>query len=569
MKGFRFVRLPLLLLALSNIAHAASSESALLEMPGVNGTNDALDLNNADIRDVLRLIADMYDLNMVMSDDVRGVVTVRLKDTSLANTLDALLTIRGYDYEIRDNIIRVAPATVIENERTQRHARQELEPLISEVIVLHYLDANDVRPMIVSMLSERGSITVLERRPFRGFQFGSSQSSTSSSTSSDSTAPSQGSFSGLLGGRNDSTSRSNTLMVVDIRPQIDRVKEVIKQIDVPPKQVLIDAKIVEVNAEVLDDLGLDFSGDASDKRVGDKYNRLRVAANNGETSNSVSDLALSNQNANIDTDAGIYAIFQRLDGEGFTATFHALMQDERTKVLSSPKILTIDNQEAAILVGEQFPIFEANVTDQGTTTESLSYFQPIGISLQVIAQVTPQNDINMIIHPTISSVGNFVTGTSGLTQPRINVREADTRVLVKDGETLVIGGLLEDVQEERYWRIPILGHIPLLEDLFTRRQVEVDQRNLLIFITPRVIQSTGTIESKKYAEEAIKKVNEAFRYALPHERKRLAKETFKAAKKNFENQKYRIAAEQFKTVIELEPGNEQAMAYLDKLPTLK
>lgn len=539
---------------------------------GMRDASSRLTLRNADLQDVLRMIAEEYDLNIVMSDDVAGTVTLRLKGASLVNTLDALLLSRGLDYDIRDNIIRVALSEVIEAERSQRQSKQELEPLVPEVVVMKYLDANDVEPVVKSLLTSRGSVRVLERRAFKGFQFGTQTSGTqggSSGSSGSGSVQNAGDLGGLVrsrAGGEEQKPRSNTLMIVDVRAQIDRIMEVINKVDVPPRQVLIDTRILEVDTDTLEDIGLDFNS-ANTLGVDDgKSNDLNFDFNSSSSSTGINSGIFSDTFPGS-TDSGVHAVFRRLNGEDFTVILHALLQDERTKTLSAPKILTIENQEAAILVGEQFPIFESNVTDSGTTTETLSFFQPIGISLQVIAQVTAGNDVSLIVHPTVSSVGTLVTGTSGLTQPRINIREADTRVQVRDGETLVIGGLLEDVVREKDWGIPILKDIPLIGRAFSRKQVDVDQRNLLIFITPHVLVD-GQSPLSEQETMTLQGIQDPARYGFLQNRREAVARIYEAARRNFSGGHREAAKAQFLRLYAIDPHHEGAVSYLKKMDAL-
>lgn len=356
------------------------------------------------------------------------------------------------------------------------------------------------------------------------------------------------------------------MLVVDVRRQVDRIKEIIRQIDIAPRQVLIDAKILEVNTDSLEDLGIDFNAE---------FTAGRSRGTNSAVFDLNTDASDTGINSNIftttfpgNTDQGIHAVFRRLSGEDMSWVVHALSQDQRTKTLSSPQILTIENQEAAILVGEQFPIFEANVTDQGTTTETLSFYQPIGIILQVVVQVTPDNEISMIIHPTVSTVGTFVTGTSGLQQPRINIREADTRVIIRDGETLVIGGLLEDIEDEQYFRVPVLGYLPLIDKLFTRRQTDLQQRNLLIFITPHIVAPEEE-KLSRFQEGQYESIGGSEEHAFLIQRKKKAGRIFKQAKKSYQEAKYDLARHQFLRVLSLNNGHTGAMKYLQKIDKIQ
>ncbi len=542
--------------------------------------------NNTDIRDVLRLIADEYNLNMVMSDDVTGAVTLRLRGASLQNTLDAILAGRGYDYDIVDNIIRVGKTETIQGERNQRSSRLGQEPLETEVLVLKYLDANDLKDFVKSMLTKRGRVEVLASRPYRGFRFGTQSSSSAGSASAGGGSGALGAFtgagvsstgstgrgvsgggdvSGLIRARDeDDQPRSNTMMIVDIRTQIQKIKETIAKVDIQPRQILIDTKILEVNPKTLEDLGFDLQ---SNLHAGGTENTALTDINSGASQTGVNTNILGNTFPS-NSDAGIHTVFTKLRGEDLTVTLHALAQDSRTKTLSSPRILTIENQEAAILVGEQFPIFQSSITDQGTTTESLSYFQPIGISLQVVAQVTPNNEISMIVHPTVSSLGAFVTGTSGLTQPRINTREADTRVLIKNGETLVIGGLLQDENAEKYFSVPVLDHVPVLGRLFSRRQKSVDQRNLLIFITPRIVKPGGKSNLTEAERETLKGIQDPARYGYLNDRRKMIDKIYAAGKKNYKEGRFDAAKANFKQVLALDQENRGAISYLKKMNAL-
>jgi type IV pilus assembly protein PilQ len=560
----------ILCLSAMNLNSAFAQQMSEVLQTGSTDKQTSLILNNADIQGVLRLIAAEYDLNIVMSQDVTGKVSLRLKGASLVNTLDAVLLSRGFDYEIKDNIIRVASAETIENERNQRLAKRELDPLVPTVIKLSYLDSNDVIDVVRPMLTARGTVEVLAQRGYSGFGFGGGDSS-SSSSSGDSGSSSGGGggasgFSGLVRERDgEEEPRSNTLLVVDVLSQIEKIKAIIKEIDSAPRQILIDSKILEVDTTTLDDLGLDFNSDAS-FLMGNESDTATFDSNSAGTSSSVNAGAFGNTFPSA-TDAGFHLVFQKLKGEDINLTLHALRQDSRTKTLSAPKILTVENQEATILVGEQFPIFEANVTDQGTTTESLSYFQPVGVSLQVIAQTTPDDDVTMIIHPSVSSIGAFVTGTSGLVQPRINIREADTRVFIENGETLVLGGLLQDVVTEREWGIPVLKDLPYLGDLFTRKQSDVDQRNLIMFITPTIIDHRK-VRLSKNEKVIFEGIDDPAAYGYLHERRQMLKQIFSSAEKNYDQNYLNLAKSQFLRILAIDPHHEGAIKYLKKMDAL-
>ena len=165
--------------------------------------------------------------------------------------------------------------------------------------------------------------------------------------------------------------------------------------------------------------------------------------------------------------------------------YHALEEIAKANTLSAPRILTLDSQEAKILVGTQFPILQSS-TESGVVSQTLSYYQDIGIQLKVVPQISDEDYINMIIHPAVTSFTTKVSITGGAEYPIIDVREAETQVLMRSGETLVIGGLLKDAIRRQTIGIPILGDVPVLGFLFQRRTNDLEKIDLLIFITAQI-----------------------------------------------------------------------------------
>jgi len=215
---------------------------------------------------------------------------------------------------------------------------------------------------------------------------------------------------------------------------------------------------------------------------------------------------------------GMELIYKKLTGTEFELIIHALEENADVNTLSSPRIMTLDNQEASILVGRHEPILDATVTagteTQGTTiTQSLDYYQEIGIRLNVVPQVNEDGYINMIIHPSITSSTTNVTATSQVgtdsvetNYPVINVREAQTQVLMKDGETIVIGGLLKDVQSKQTIGVPFLSQIPFIGWLFRRDTYDTEKIELLIFITAHIV------EDGEYSPELVSDIKERIGY---------------------------------------------------------
>ncbi len=537
---------------------AASSSEAQLEKPenptDGSGQMVTIDVREADVRDVLNMLAEQYDLNMVVGEDVSGTVSLRLDEVTLHGALQAMLLSRGYDYEASNNIIRVAPAEVLASERQIRQEREGIEPLVTEVVTLRYLDANDVRRAVANLVSTRGTVNVLERRQFGGFAFGSQAISSGQGGSASGGQ-------GLVRSRRETPEnalRSRTLLITDTRSSIERIKSVIRSIDNQPRQILIDAKILEVETDTLEDIGIEYDASFTpDREYGSLFDNITSAINQGTGGSAIFPSA---------TSQGVHLQLKKVRDENYEILLHALLQDERTRTLSSPQILVLDGQEAAILVGEQFPIFSSTVSDQGTATEALAFFQPVGISLQVIPQITADDHINMVIHPTVSAVGSFVTGSTGLSQPRINIREADTQLIVKNRETIILGGLIEDVDAVKEFRVPFLGNLPLIGPLFTRTQTDTDQKNLILFITPHIINPEKNLNPA--AEKVYHALNNTERYESLQERRKRVRKYLNEAKEAYENNDLEKAAELFQHVLEINPDDKIARWYIEKIANI-
>ena len=196
--------------------------------------------------------------------------------------------------------------------------------------------------------------------------------------------------------------------------------------------------------------------------------------------------------------AGASILFQQLTDVEFEVLMHALEEEGGLNVLSAPRILTLNNQEATIMVGEKYPIIRSDVSGEfGGSSTSIDYWQDIGIQLNVVPQVCAQEYIRMIVHPAVTeqigtASARTVSGSAGGIVPQteypiLSTREAETQVVIKNGETIVIGGLLKDVEAKSVFKVPILGDIPLLGNLFKRKTTRVEQLDLLIFLTATVV----------------------------------------------------------------------------------
>lgn len=444
-----------------------------------------LDFKEADIRDVLKIISYKSGVNIVASPEVAGTVNVRISDVPWERALDVILKTYGYAYDKQDKIIMVAPLEKLTAQRRMEQDLSQVQPTVTEVVTLKYVDAIDARRAIEPQLSPRGRITILEITGQAGWGFG-------------------GSFSEKRSRAGQTTSRSKTLIISDIPPVLENIKTVLNDIDVRPKQILIETRLVEVNLNKLKDFGFDYAtggaGSASSTTVTTESITQDLDAGGHSLGDLVTPSIFAPQASAITTaNTGLKFIFQKLSGTKFEVILHALEENVYANTLSAPSILTLDNQEATILVGEQFPIITTTKSSDTSTTidVSLEEYKDIGIQLNVVPQVSGKgkNYINMILHPAVTTEGTLIENK----YPRITTREVQTQVLIQSGETIMIGGLIKDVKKESIQGVPFLRKIPFLGNLFERKTYDTEKIELLIFITASIIDDR-TLTEEQLAE---------------------------------------------------------------------
>ena len=412
----------------------------------VSSGNVTLDFKDADITNVLRILSYKSGMNIVAGKEVSGPVTIRLTDVPWEKALDVILRTYGYTYEREANIIRV---TTTEN--------LEMEELVTEVFALNYADTETVPSSIDEMLSERGSVKFDDR--------------------------------------------ANLVIVTDIPTNVYKIRQVIDRLDMRTQQVNIEAKIIETTLDKDDKLGINWTMQASatgaSRPITAPFNRKRAGGNwypQGDTSASAGDnvgifppspgtawpLALPDSFS-----------FGTLSFANLQALLQILKSRSDTKIISNPNVTTLDNKEAKIVVATTFsiPTYERN--ESTGSLEITGYDEKeLGITLIVTAQINPEGYIVVKLEPEVSSFISFDTfSTSGGTiqAPRFSTRKASTEVMVKDGETIVIGGLIKENIVDTVVKVPILGDIPLLGLLFKKKDKTVDTTDLLFFITVNIV----------------------------------------------------------------------------------
>lgn len=512
-------------------------------------SNVTLDFKEADIQNVLKIISYKSGVNIVTTPDVIGNVTIRLMDVPWETALEVILKTYGFGYQRQGNIILV---TKLEN----ISKIQAEEPLQTEIFTLKFLDAQDAQKILIPLLSGRGKISVLYARGQKGWKFGTFkigkeetgvgglQKEAEGQAKSETISIEKNPAGELVSKKAEfvPSIKSKTLIITDTAVFLDRIRNVIlPQIDKKPKQVLIETRIMEVNRDKLKDIGFDWgTGTAGASGSSTPPTDIRVDTKNKKTlagRNLASEFTPSVFSPKEGTTtfpgtypykAGLELLFKKLTGSQFEVIMHALEEDVHTNTLSAPRILTLDNQEASILVGFHTPILKSDITAGTSTTgpsqvQTLDYYQEIGIRLNVVPQINEEGYINMIIHPSVTSSSSNVTATnvagtgSGAIQttvnyPIIDVREAQTQVLMRDGETIVLGGLLKDVKSKEIIAIPFLSKLPLLGNLFKRETIDNTKVDLLIFISARILkegefspEELAKLEEQLGKEQIVKK----------------------------------------------------------------
>ncbi|WEN43471.1 Type IV pilus biogenesis and competence protein PilQ [Thauera sp. GDN1] len=432
------------------------------------GEKLSLNFQNVDVRSVLQVIADFTDFNIITSDSVQGNLTLRLKDVPWDQALDIILQAKGLDMRKNGNVIWIAPGDELAaREKLQLEAKAQigdLEPLSTESFQINYHKAKEIFDFLKSkdqtMLSKRGSVVVDER--------------------------------------------SNKVFVTDVGSRLEALRRLVQEIDVAPRQVLIEARIVEANKTFARDLGV---------RLGYGDRRNRSLGSGGKVGFGTSEFASANRDGTINTGANapINTILRRVgesatSGDGFLPTgygalnltlfnnsltrflnleLQALESDGRGRVVSSPRVLTANQVEASIEQGTEIPYQEA--TSSGATNVE---FKKAVLSLKVKPQITPDGRLQLSIEVNKDRplFENMLLGV-----PPIETKNVKSEVLIENGGTVVIGGIYEEEDTTGEDKVPLLGDVPVLGHLFKSQSKVSNRKELLVFITPRIVSDALTL----------------------------------------------------------------------------
>jgi len=444
---------------------------------GYSGEKLSLNFQNIDVRAALQVLADFTGLNFVVSDTVKGSLTLRLKDVPWDQALDLIVDAKNLAVRRKGNVITVAPAPeVAAKEKANLEATKaviELEPLVSELIQINYAKADDIANLIKS-IKPVGSATAMEHPVFGASATGATtQIATESNT--------------LLSPRGQVTvdKRTNSLLIQDTPGKIRELRKLIAQLDQPVRQVMIESRLVEATDNFSKSLGSRFG-----VKYTDTQNSGRAGAASGSVADSSSIVSAGTMTSNAnglnvnlpsagigDFAAGSIGLtFAKLGTNGglLNLELTALEQEGKGKIISSPRIITANQKIASIEQGQE-RVFTTNVLGVGSVVTKKAT-----LKLEVTPQITPDDRINMDVDITKDDFADAVTGL-------LNVKEIKTQVLLDNGETVVIGGIYSQSKNDTTTKVPFFGDIPLLGWLFKEKEAQDNKTELLIFLTPRIL----------------------------------------------------------------------------------
>jgi len=505
----RVKQINVVLTALMLLASSAFAQESVFEN---------LKFKDADIKIVLQAIAEQASregkkINILTSPEVQGMVSINLDHVDWETALNVLLKANNYSYYRYRNVITVAsPATIQVMEQADL-GKQTEQFTGMKIFRLKFIDAGDAARAAVPLLSKVGKVSVLDTTGRGGWAFGSAtpERTMGAGQASTQTVYMQGSTQTVP----TEFKRSKVLIVSDVPSKIEQISNLIDEIDVMAKQILIRAKIMEVNRNALMDIGVDWGTGST----GGELSTITTVDLNGKNNAQIGAHSLATvtpsaflpQSTGLTTsNAGLKLLVKHLTGTQFEVVMHALEEKANTNTLSEPTVVTLNNQEASILIGTKFPIIKTDVSTQTNYIlgGSLQEYKDIGIQLNVVPQIWGEKDeyISMIVHPAVSSYSTTEKvvsqdGTVLVQYPIISTREAQTQLVVKDGETVVMGGLLKDARTKEDIGIPFLRKIPFFGNLFTRKTKNSEKVDLLIFITAQIVKP-GELMSKEILDTA-------------------------------------------------------------------
>ncbi|MDJ0741662.1 MAG: type IV pilus secretin PilQ [Gammaproteobacteria bacterium] len=437
-------------------------EAKLKEQQLFEGDRLSLNFQDIEVRAVLQLLADFTGLNMVVSDTVAGRITLRLKNVPWDQAMDIILKTKGLSMRRTDNVVLIAPTEEIaareKLELESQQQIQELAPLRSELVQINYAKASDLAELLKStenkLLSDRGSVSIDER--------------------------------------------TNTLLVQDTAAKLSEIRELVANLDIPIRQVMIESRIVIANNDYARDLGVKLGASAFGSH--DDDNLLVGGGLPGDLNTSAVGLAgieipagsgneglLVNLPQTLAAGSGgaINMVLGKIGSYILRLELSAMQQEGKGEIISSPRVITSDQNKAIIKQGVEIPYQEA--TSSGATSVS---FKEAVLQLDVTPHITPDDRVIMDLKVNQDNP-DFTRAVLGV--PPVDTRELETSVLVDNGETVVLGGVFSRTKSTNTARVPFFGDLPYVGWAFKQEQVQDENSELLIFVTPKILKDTLTL----------------------------------------------------------------------------
>ncbi len=430
---------------------------------GYTGEKLSLNFQNIEVRAVLQLLADFTGMNLVTSDTVTGNLTLRLKNVPWDQALDIILKTKGLGMRQNGNVLMVAPAAEIAaREKQELEAKKqlvELEPLYTEIIEIKFAKAAQLEPLLTSTGSTGGQT--------RG----------------------AGSNRGFLSPRGSITidDRTNSLLIRDTADTLVDIRKVIEELDKPVRQVLIESRIVIANNDFNKELGVRFGATTeNDSKLGKAATSGSLEGTNSQFANNGADDFIPSLDDRLNVDLPVanasgtlgLALAKLPLGLILDLELSAMQAEGQGEIISSPRVVTSNQQQATIEQGTEIPYQEAS--SSGATSVS---FKEAVLKLDVIPQITPDDRIVMDLEVSQDQVGNVFNGV-----PSIDTRSVQTQVLVDNGETVVLGGIYEQTTTDSVERVPFFGDLPYVGFLFKNTAKSDTKRELLVFVTPKIVK---------------------------------------------------------------------------------
>ncbi len=453
-------------------------DQVFLDLPGaaddstemsMDAETISVDFPEEDVRDIIRSVSELYELNVVIPDTLAGSVSIKLRDVTWQQVFDVVLEPLNYTYIVDGNIIKIKSQDEL-----------AVEPVDTRVFIVDFANAGEIRASIEPLIDAAS------------------------------------------GGKIQVDTRSNALVITERPSRMNDIQEIIETLDRPTEQVMIESKFIEITNRDDQDKGVDWQSLAGYQLEAGPMNRFYSRS---ESRNSGANLAAPNRSDTtlnfgsavsdtVDPDlTGVIdstttnslsdqwwinsvgrddsAVFS---AEAFSVVISALEQDTEVELVSNPTVVTMNNTPASINIGEEYPIPEYTYNDERGTFEVSNFeWKNIGINLQVTPQINSAGFINMNVQPEISSRSGEVLfgGASGAVIPIITTRKTVSTVTVKSGYTLAIGGLLEKNGDIIDTKVPVIGDIPIIGRMFSSTSKDVYHRNLIVFITAKILSASG------------------------------------------------------------------------------